>query len=82
MNLATASDPWVQQFLEFRATGTLLSTYLRRFPERVHEGRIYGRFNQTGTKTGRLSSSEPNLQNIPSHGELGPRVRDIFRVTS
>lgn len=82
VNLATASDPWCQQFLDFRATGTLLSTYLRRFPERVHEGRIYGRFNQTGTKTGRLSSSEPNLQNIPSHGELGPRVRDIFRVAA
>ena len=44
--------------------------------------RIYGRFNQTGTKTGRLSSSDPNLQNIPSHGDLGPRVRDLFRVAS
>ncbi len=41
--------------------------------------RIFGRFNQTGTKTGRLSSSEPNLQNIPAHGDLGERIRGLFR---
>jgi DNA polymerase I-like protein with 3'-5' exonuclease and polymerase domains len=41
--------------------------------------RIYGRFNQTGTKTGRLSSSDPNLQNIPARGEMGERIRDLFR---
>lgn len=42
--------------------------------------RVHGRFNQTGTVTGRLSSSQPNLQNIPAHGELGPRVRNLFRA--
>lgn len=41
--------------------------------------RIYGRFNQTGTKTGRLSSSDPNLQNIPARGEMGTKMRDLFR---
>jgi DNA polymerase I-like protein with 3'-5' exonuclease and polymerase domains len=41
--------------------------------------RLYGRFNQTGTKTGRLSSSEPNLQNQPSHGPLGERMRSLFQ---
>jgi len=40
--------------------------------------RIYGRFNQTGTVTGRLSSSDPNLQNIPSRREMGKRVRGLF----
>jgi DNA polymerase I-like protein with 3'-5' exonuclease and polymerase domains len=40
--------------------------------------RVFGRFNQTGTKTGRLSSSEPNLQNIPAHGDLGHRIRELF----
>ncbi len=78
-NYGTAADPWVQQLLEYRAVDKLLTTYLRKFPDVAVEGRIYGRFNQTGTKTGRLSSSDPNLQNIPSHGDLGPRVRDLFR---
>jgi DNA polymerase-1 len=70
----------VQDLLEYRSVDKLLTTYLRTFPEKMVNGRIYGRFNQTGTKTGRLSSSEPNLQNIPSHGDLGPRVRDLFRA--
>jgi DNA polymerase I-like protein with 3'-5' exonuclease and polymerase domains len=47
---------------------------------RPQGARVYGRFNQTGTVTGRLSSSSPNLQNIPAHGELGPRVRRLFRA--
>ena len=51
-------------------TGTPIST------------RIFGKFNQTGTKTGRLSSSEPNLQNIPTRGDLGSRVRDLFRTVT
>lgn len=79
-NYSTAKDEWVQDLLEYRSVDKLLTTYLRTFPQRAVGGRIYGRFNQTGTKTGRLSSSEPNLQNIPSHGDLGPRVRDLFRV--
>jgi DNA polymerase I-like protein with 3'-5' exonuclease and polymerase domains len=41
--------------------------------------RLYGRFNQTGTKTGRLSSSEPNLQNIPARGPLGEAIRGLFQ---
>jgi DNA polymerase-1 len=79
VNYHTAADPWVQKLLEYRSIDKLLTTYLRVFPERAVGGRIYWRFNSTGTKTGRLSSSEPNLQNIPSHGELGPRTRDLFR---
>jgi len=82
VNLSSASDPWVQKLLEYRSIDKLLTTYLRKWPLVAQRGRIYGRFNQTGTKTGRLSSSEPNMQNIPSHGSLGPRVRDLFRVAS
>ena len=86
-NLVAAADPWVQQLLEYRKREKALTTYLRRFPEiaismEERQGkstRIFGRFNQTGTKTGRLSSSEPNLQNIPSHGELGEAIRGLFR---
>jgi DNA polymerase I-like protein with 3'-5' exonuclease and polymerase domains len=78
-NLAAAQDPWVQQLMEYRRYEKALTTYLRRYPELEVGGRIYGRFNQTGTKTGRLSSSEPNLQNQPAHGELGARMRDLFR---
>lgn len=80
VNFSAASDPWVEKLLEYRSVDKLLTTYLRSFPGRAARGRIYGRFNQTGTKTGRLSSSDPNLQNIPSHGSLGPRVRDLFRA--
>ena len=81
VNLATAKDEWCQAFLKYRKVDKLLTTYLRKFPVVAHEGRIYARFNQTGTKTGRLSSSEPNLQNIPSHGEYGDRVRALFKGT-
>lgn len=80
VNYSTAADEWCQDLLEYRSVDKLLTTYLRTFPKRAVDGRIYARFNQTGTKTGRLSSSEPNLQNIPSHGDLGPRVRDLFRA--
>lgn len=80
-NYAAAKDEWCQMLLDYKQVDKLLTTYLRRFPERAVDGRLYGRFNQTGTKTGRLSSSEPNLQNIPTRGELGSRVRDLFRVT-
>jgi DNA polymerase I-like protein with 3'-5' exonuclease and polymerase domains len=71
--------PWVVKYLAYKKLDKLLGTYLDVFPEVARSGRIYGRFNQTGTTTGRLSSSEPNLQNIPSRGQLGAEVRDLFR---
>lgn len=80
VNLAAARNEWVQDFLAFRKVDKALTTYLRKFPVVAHEGRIYARFNQTGTKTGRLSSSEPNLQNIPAHGDLGDRIRGLFQA--
>lgn len=71
-------DPWVQDLVEWRRAQKLLTTYLEKFPEIARDGRIYGRYQQTGTVTGRLSSANPNLQNIPARGELGRRVREVF----
>lgn len=79
-NMAAATHEWVQALLRYRKMTKVLTTYLRKFPVDAVEGRIHGSFNQTGTVTGRLSSSRPNLQNIPAHGELGPRVRRLFRA--
>lgn len=79
-NFETAKDPWVTKFLRYRKMMKVLTTYLRKFPVLAVDGRIHGSFNQTGTVTGRLSSSSPNLQNIPAHGDLGPRVRSLFRA--
>ncbi len=74
------TDVFVRELcLGYRRFAKLLGTYLERFPEVAVDGRIYGRFNQTGTVTGRLSSSEPNLQNIPARHEFGKRVRGLFR---
>ena len=79
-NFAAASHPWVTKLLRYRKMTKVLTTYLRKWPEQAVEGRVHGRFNQTGTVTGRLSSSGPNLQNIPAHGDLGPRVRALFKA--
>jgi DNA polymerase I len=70
--------PWVQNLLEYRKYGTALSVYLDPMPGRLHDGRVFGRFTQGGTVTGRLSSKEPNLQNIWARGELGDGIRGLF----
>ncbi len=65
--------------MEYRELAKLKSTYLDALPSQVREdGRIHTRFNQAVTATGRLSSSEPNLQNIPIRSELGREVRRAF----
>jgi len=75
-----AGDEWVRKLcLEYRKREKLLTTYLEKFPRIVHKGRVYGRYNQAGTVTGRLSSSEPNMQNMPARGELGKKTRALFR---
>ena len=72
--------PIVDEILEFRAVKKLLSTYIEPFPTYVSplDGRVHTTFNQALTATGRLSSSNPNLQNIPIRTERGKEIRKAF----
>ncbi len=71
--------PIVKEILEYRGLTKLKSTYADGLAGCIEEdGRIHTRFNQTITATGRLSSTEPNLQNIPMRMELGRRIRKVF----
>lgn len=69
----------VDMILEYRMLTKLNSTYVEGLLKVIQpDGRIRSTFNQTGTATGRLSSSEPNLQNIPVRQELGSQLRKVF----
>ncbi|MDY2857601.1 MAG: DNA polymerase I [Candidatus Cryptobacteroides sp.] len=72
--------PIVREILEFRAAKKLLSTYIEPFPGYISrsDGKIHTCFNQALTATGRLSSSNPNLQNIPIRSERGKEIRKAF----
>lgn len=71
----------VADVLEYRERAKIKSTYLDALPELIRgDGRIHTTLNQTVAATGRLSSSDPNLQNIPTRSELGHRVRQAFTV--
>ena len=75
-----SEHPLIGKIQEYRELSKLLSTYVLVLPQLVKErtGRIHTHFHQIGTATGRLSSSDPNLQNIPVRTPLGQRVRDAF----
>ena len=71
--------PVIQKILEYRQYTKLNSTYAEGLGSYIGpDGRIHSRFNQTITATGRLSSTEPNLQNIPVRMELGRAIRKVF----
>ncbi|MEO0080883.1 MAG: DNA polymerase I [candidate division WOR-3 bacterium] len=75
-----SQHPVIQDILYFRELTKLRNTYIGPLREMARPGtnRIHCEFNQTGTGTGRLSSSNPNLQNIPIRTELGRRIRQAF----
>lgn len=72
-------EPIASLVLEYRQLTKLKSTYADGLANYISEdGRIHGKFNQTITATGRISSTEPNLQNIPVRMELGRQIRKVF----
>lgn len=73
-------SPIIEAVLDYRAMRKLLSTYIEPFAGYVSpaDGRVHTTFNQTMTSTGRLSSSNPNLQNIPVRTDLGREIRRAF----
>ena len=73
-------SPIIDAILDYRATKKLLSTYIEPFPGYISpkDGRVHTTFNQALTATGRLSSSNPNLQNIPIRTERGKEIRKAF----
>jgi DNA polymerase-1 len=74
------THPIIAPILEFRQLAKLKSTYIDALPGLVNRktGRLHTSFNQTRTSTGRLSSTDPNLQNIPVRGDLGREIRLAF----
>jgi DNA polymerase I len=81
--LAAGSEhPLPRLLLEYRELTKLLGTYVHPLPDLVSErtGRLHASFHQTGAATGRLSSSDPNIQNIPVRSEAGREIRRAFRA--
>jgi DNA polymerase-1 len=81
--LADVSIPLAKKFVEISKLNKILGTFVTPFLDLqdVH-GFVRGQFNQTVTITGRLSSSNPNLQNLPARGEMGKRMRSLITVPS
>lgn len=75
-----SKHPIVESILEYRGVKKLLNTYVETLPQLINPntGKIHCSFNQTVTATGRLSSSNPNLQNIPVRDDMGKEIRKCF----
>lgn len=84
LELLKSKHPIVEKVLEQRGLKKLLSTYIDALPQLIHPvtGKIHTSFNQTVTSTGRLSSSNPNLQNIPIRETMGREIRRTFAAGS
>ncbi|MCL5019749.1 MAG: DNA polymerase, partial [Patescibacteria group bacterium] len=79
LNELMEAHPVIRLLLEYRQLFKLISTYIDALPRYADEGsRIHSTFNVEGAATGRLSSQDPNLQNIPIRGELGGEIRKAF----
>ena len=80
MALKELDNPVSNAILEYRAFSTIVDTFIDKLPNCVNpnDGRIHCKFNQYGADTGRMSSSDPNLQNIPSHNK---DIRKMFKAT-
>ena len=80
MQEAAKENPVARQILEFRQLSKLRGTYVDALPKLVNpkDGRVHSSFNQAAVATGRLSSSNPNLQNIPMRTEVGRQIRRAF----
>lgn len=80
LRVLAEKHPFVEQLLDYRQYAKLKSTYVDALPELVNPstGRLHTTFNQTGTETGRLSSSNPNMQNLPIKTELGRGIREAI----
>lgn len=76
-----SAHPMVEKILDYRQLNKLMSTYVNGLLAQVKDGRIHTTFQQTVTATGRLSSTEPNLQNIPIRLEQGRKLRKVFHAT-
>ena len=77
--LKQIDHPIAKAILSYREFSTIVSTFIDKLPECVQsDGRIHCKFNQYGADTGRFSSSDPNLQNIPSHNK---EIRQMFKAT-
>jgi DNA polymerase-1 len=72
--------PLPKIIIEYRGLSKLITTYTKKLPEQINKktGRVHTSYNQTGAATGRLSSSDPNLQNIPVRTKEGRRIRQAF----
>ncbi|MCA9409944.1 MAG: DNA polymerase I [Candidatus Omnitrophica bacterium] len=79
-DLARSGEPLAEKVIEYRQLTKLKSTYLDALPDLIKEGdeRVHTSYNTTVANTGRISSSNPNLQNIPVRSDLGRRVREAF----